>query len=47
MNLRLNVDAFNVLNVQGWNNPGTGGVQNNLSSYNTPRQIQITARFSF
>lgn len=47
MNLRFNVDAFNLLNVQGWNNPGTGGVQNNLSSYNTPRQIQITARFSF
>ncbi|MGD0479090.1 MAG: carboxypeptidase-like regulatory domain-containing protein [Terracidiphilus sp.] len=47
MNLRLNVDAFNVLNVQGWNNPGTGGVQNNLSSFNTPRQIQFTLRLSF
>jgi hypothetical protein len=47
MNLRFNVDAFNLLNVQGWNNPGTGGVQNNLSSYNIPRQIQITARFTF
>jgi hypothetical protein len=46
--LRVNVDAFNAFNVQGWNNPGTlDGVENNLSSANTPRQIQITARFTF
>jgi hypothetical protein len=47
MNLRFNVDAFNALNIQGWNNPGTGGVENNQSSYNTPRQIQLTGRFTF
>jgi hypothetical protein len=48
INLRVNVDAFNALNVQGWNNPDTtGGVENNLTSYNTPRQIQLTARLTF
>jgi hypothetical protein len=47
MNLRLNVDAFNALNVQGWNNPGTDGVENRLSSYNQARQLQVTMRFTF
>jgi hypothetical protein len=47
MNLRFNVDAFNALNVQGWNNPGTSGVETNLSSYNQPRQVQFTLRFTF
>lgn len=47
MNLRFNADAFNALNVQGWNNPGTNGVETNLSSYNTPRQIQLTMRLTF
>jgi hypothetical protein len=47
MNLRLNADAFNALNVQGYNNPGTDGVENMLQSYNVPREIQFTARFTF
>jgi hypothetical protein len=47
VNLRFNVDAFNALNVQAWNNPATNGVETNLSSYNTPRQIQLTLRLTF
>ncbi len=48
MNLRVNVDAFNVFNMQGSNNPnGETGIQYFTSSYNTPRQIQLTARFTF
>ena len=53
MNLRFNVDAFNALNVQGYNNPGQDGVEQVqpgvgvATSYNTPRQIQLTARFTF
>jgi len=48
MNLRFNMDAFNVFNVQGENNPGTGdGVQTFLTSHNTPRQIQLTLRLTF
>lgn len=51
-NLRFNVDAFNVLNMQGYNNPnGTDGTEQYLpqvgSSYNTPRQIQMTLRLNF
>lgn len=50
--LRFNVDAFNVLNMQGFNNPnttdGTEAYQPQASgSYNTPRQIQLTLRLSF
>lgn len=45
--LRFNVDAFNALNVQGYNNPGTDGVENTLSSYNAPRQLQFTLRLTF
>jgi Carboxypeptidase regulatory-like domain len=47
MNLRVNVDAFNALNVQGYNNPGTDGIEHMLNSANTPRQIQLTTRFTF
>lgn len=48
MNLRINVDAFNAFNVQGYTNPNsTTGIQTFLSSYNTPRQVQFTARFTF
>lgn len=54
VNLRVNVDAFNALNVQGYNNPnttdGTEQVQPGVgvaSSYNTPRQIQFTMRLTF
>lgn len=53
VNLRFNVDAFNVFNVQGYNNPnttdGTEAVQANgvSNSYNNPRQLQLTLRLSF
>ena len=47
MNLRFNVDAFNALNVQGYNNPDTSGLEHMLTSYNTPRQLQFTVRFTF
>lgn len=51
-NLRFNVDAFNVLNIQGTNNPNTtdGTIQTApqfSSSYWTPRQVQFTLRFTF
>ncbi len=54
MNLRINVDAFNVFNNQGLPNPsgsdGTvcitpGGFGCNSS--NSPRQLQFTARLNF
>jgi hypothetical protein len=46
--LRLNLDAFNAMNVQGRVNPnGSDGIESLQNSYWTPRQIQITARFSF
>jgi hypothetical protein len=53
MNLRFNMDVFNALNMQGYNNPnttdGTEAVQPNgvSSSYNTPRQVQFTLRLQF
>jgi hypothetical protein len=48
VNLRMNVDAFNVFNVQGQGNPnGTDGIQTFQSSANTPRQIQLTLRLAF
>jgi hypothetical protein len=53
VNLRFNMDAFNVLNVQGYNNPnttdGTDAYQPNgvASSYNTPRQVQFSLRLTF
>jgi hypothetical protein len=53
VNVRFNMDAFNVFNVQGYNNPnatdGTEAVQPNgvATSYNNPRQIQLTLRLSF
>ena len=46
-NLRINMDAFNAFNMPGENNPGSDGVQTFLTSHNTPRQIQLTARFTF
>ena len=46
--LRFNLDAFNAFNIQGRVNPNTtDGVESLQTSYWTPRQIQITARFSF
>ena len=48
MNLRLNFDAFNAFNHQGNVNPGVlDGIANSLTSYNNPRVLQITARFTF
>jgi hypothetical protein len=48
LNLRFNVDAFNALNVQGWELPvQASGVETNLTSYNAPREIQLTARLTF
>ncbi|MGH9342319.1 MAG: carboxypeptidase regulatory-like domain-containing protein [Terriglobia bacterium] len=53
VNLRFNMDAFNLFNVQGYNNPsttdGTEAVASNgvSSSANTPRQIQFTLRVTF
>jgi hypothetical protein len=52
--LRVNVDAFNAFNIQGPGNPSgsnglltyqAGGV--GASSFNAPRQIQLTARLTF
>ena len=46
--LRLNVDAFNALNIQGRLNPNTtDGIQQLTTSYWTPRQIQLSVRLSF
>jgi hypothetical protein len=46
--MRLTLDAFNFLNVQGYNNPSTtDGTESLLSSANTPRQLQLTLRLSF
>lgn len=46
--LRVNVDAFNAFNIQGRVNPNTtDGIESLQTSYWTPRQIQLTARFSF
>jgi len=46
--LRFNMDAFNALNVQGFNNPSSSdGIENMLSSHNGPRQIQLTLRLEF
>ena len=45
---RINMDAFNALNIQGRVNPNTtDGIQSLQTSYWTPRQIQLTARFTF
>ncbi len=54
-NLRFNMDAFNFLNHQGWNNPnGTDGTEaywpggrSGATSHNAGRQMQFTLRFSF
>lgn len=46
--LRINVDAFNAFNIQGLNNPNVGdGTLNFLTSYWTPRQLQLSGRFTF
>ena len=44
VNLRFNMDVFNLLNMQGFNNPsGTDGTENLTSSYNTARQVAVHA----
>ena len=46
--LRVNMDAFNAFNIQGYSNPnGTDGTENMTSSYNTPRELQFSARLTF
>ncbi|MDR3734735.1 MAG: hypothetical protein P4L10_04265, partial [Acidobacteriaceae bacterium] len=48
VNMRFNLDAFNALNVQGFNNPSSvDGTENMTSSHNTPRQLQLTLRLEF
>ena len=45
---RLNVDAFNALNIQGYVNPNPlDGIQQINTSYWTPRQIQLSGRLTF
>ena len=55
MNFRVNLDAFNALNIQGYVNPNAtsgeeqflpGGVDGN-GSYWSPRQLQLTMRFTW
>jgi hypothetical protein len=54
-NLRFNVDVFNFLNHQGFNNPNTTdgteaywpGGQSGASSANSGRQVQLTLRLTF
>lgn len=46
--LKLNADVFNVFNQQGTNYPDAeSGMILTTSSFNTPRIIQLTARFNF
>lgn len=55
MNLRFNMDVFNFLNHQGFNNPNTtdgtedyeAGGSSGATSANAGRQIQLTLRLSF
>ena len=53
MFLRINFDAFNAFNIQGYNNPNTtsgiidNGANGQTTSYWTPRQVQGSARFTF
>ena len=46
--LRVNVDAFNAFNIQGYVNPNTSdGTESLQTSYWMPRQIQLSARITF
>lgn len=52
MRVRFNLDAFNVFNQQGLNNPNPNDgtlsyVPQYSSSHNTPRQLQMTLRLEF
>lgn len=44
---RVNMDAFNVFNIQGDNAPNSNGIQYFNSSHNSARQIQLSARLTF
>lgn len=46
--LRFNFDVFNLLNMQGYVNPSVpSGEELMTSSYNSPRQVQMTLRLQF
>ena len=51
--LRMNLDAFNVFNIQGYQSPAGNGVEEvqpgvgQTSSFWSPRQIQLTVRLNF
>ena len=49
--LRVNVDVFNVFNIQGLNVPGSDGIVSLASSFGgwgfRPRQMQLTMRLEF
>lgn len=47
MSLRVNLDAFNVFNMPGENNPGADGIEGFLTNYTGARQLQITGRLTF
>jgi hypothetical protein len=51
VSLRLNVDVFNVFNVQGLNVPGASGIASLQNSYGgfgiRPRQLQLGLRLGF
>ena len=54
MRLRFNLDAFNAFNVQGFTKPNsTSGIEEiepggvGASSYNGPRELQMTLRLTF
>jgi hypothetical protein len=54
MDFRVNVDAFNAFNIQGYNNPNTSSGEQSISpggidgsSRWAPRQLQLTMRLTF
>jgi hypothetical protein len=55
MDFRVNVDAFNALNIRGYTNPnGTSGEEDvepggvdGTTSYWSPRQLQLSMRLTF
>ena len=54
MNFRVNLDAFNAFNIMGYRNPDSTTGEESVSaggkdgsSYWTPRQLQLTMRFTF
>lgn len=48
MKISVNIDVFNVFNMPGLNAPDGGtGIASARNSFNSPRQIQFTGRFSW